>query len=378
MTVVNKAKLFLLVPAIVLSVLSCVTGKVTTEPDIVVTPLGDKLNVKDGSLVYALPRSIINVTVYFERTLEVPGPYAGFAGELLGIKDVITTEKESWKILTVQIESSEEVDPSEYYVIETNTLFQTNVLALKKAGLILDLNPLLYERDNKAFPVSGGGKPGISYTDLGSDTYFISQSDTAYRLVKLDTAFIRIPYLVEKKRQLTQGQLAERAAKTLLELREGKQMILTGEANVYPQSNAAIDEINRMEKEYLALFTGKTSSETRMVRYTVIPSGDNSSGSYEIFRFSASAGPLAPGAMTGLPVIIEVKPAGKTRDITYITRSETGESAPEVKYDKLYFRPPEVATVRMKYGNEVLYETRKLIYQFGEIIRLPSNFILGR
>ncbi|NMC41246.1 MAG: DUF4831 family protein, partial [Bacteroidales bacterium] len=251
MAVAKQLKIFIPVLIIVISLVSCVAKKVISGPETVITPLGDKLTVADGSLFYALPQSVIKVTVEFERSVEVPGPYAKYAGEMLGIKDVITVEKESWRILTVKIETSEEIDPSEYYVIESNSLFQTNALTLKRAGLILDLNPIVYERDNNAFPVSGGGKPEISYTDLGSDSYFTSRSDTAYRLVKLDTAFIRIPYLVEKKRLLTQDQLAERAAKTLLELREGKQMILTGEANVYPQSSAAIDEINRMEKEYL-------------------------------------------------------------------------------------------------------------------------------
>ncbi len=374
----KQLKIFIPVLAIVFSVVSCVAKKVVTGPETLITPLGDKLTVNDGSLVYALPQSVIQVTVEFERSVEVPGPYAKYAGELLGIKDVITAEKESWRILTVKIETSEEIDPSEYYVIESNTLFQTNALALKRAGLILDLNPVFYERDKNSFPVSGGGKPEISYTDLGSDSYFISRSDTAYRLVKLDTAFIRIPYLVEKKRLLTQDQLAERAAKTLLELREGKQMILTGEANVYPQSSAAIDEINRMEKEYLALFAGKSASEKRIERYTVIPSKDKTSGSYEIFRFSASAGPSPAGSQTGTPVTIDVVPAGKTKDIVYLPGMAAKETEAVKKYDKLYYRPPEVAVVRMKFGNDVLYESRKLIYQLGETIQLPSNFILGK
>ena len=42
-----------------------------------------------------------------------------------------------------------------------------------------------------------------------------------------------------------------------MELRDGKHMILTGETNVFPQSDAAIKEMNRLEKEYLELFTGK-------------------------------------------------------------------------------------------------------------------------
>jgi hypothetical protein len=43
--------------------------------------------------------------------------------------------------------------------------------------------------------------------------------------------------LTENK--LTTEQLAERAAKRLMDLREGKFMVLIGEANVFPQDVAA-------------------------------------------------------------------------------------------------------------------------------------------
>ena len=82
---------------------------------------------------------------------------------------------------------------------------------------------------------------------MGSDEYYMVTRDTAYRVVEIDTAFIKIPYLVEKKKQLGIDQLAENAAKALLELRDGKQMILSGEANVFPQDASPINEINRME-----------------------------------------------------------------------------------------------------------------------------------
>ena len=89
----------------------------------------------------ALPRTVLTFTVEFERTIEKPGPYARYASDLLGLEKVIMAESESWSIEGIAVNSREELDPSEYYIIESNSLFQTNVLALKKEGLILDLNP---------------------------------------------------------------------------------------------------------------------------------------------------------------------------------------------------------------------------------------------
>ncbi|HQG55838.1 MAG TPA: DUF4831 family protein [Bacteroidales bacterium] len=358
---------------------SCFVKKAFSDkPQTVVTPLGDKISVYDGSLVYALPMTVFNVTVEFEQTIEKPGPYAKFASDLLGLKDVITAERESWQIRSISVEPVEELDPSEYYIIESNTLLQFNALSLKKAGLILDLNPKYYEGDKKILDSSEKVNRMLTYPNLGANEYYVSSSDTAFRLVKLDTAFIRIPYLVERKKPLSLEQLAERAAKNLLELREGKHLILTGEANVFPQSNAAIDEINKMEKELMALFAGKTATVRKIIKYAYIPQKENAGKPYELFRFSTTSGPLPQGSNTGAAITVEAEPAGKVKDITYITRPETKESKVSNAYDRIYYRIPEVVTLRLKYQNETLYESRQLVYQLGDLVQLPANYIIGK
>lgn len=358
---------------------SCFVKKAFSDkPQTVITPLGDKSAVYDGSLVYALPMTVFNVTVEFEQTFEKPGPYAKFASDLLGLKDVITAERESWQIRSISVEPVEELDPSEYYIIESNTLLQFNALSLKKAGLILDLNPKYYEGDKKILDSSEKVNRMLTYPNLGANEYYVSRSDTAFRLVKLDTAFIRIPYLVERKKPLSLEQLAERAAKTLLELREGKHLILTGEANVFPQSNAAIDEINKMEKELMALFAGKTATVRKIIKYAYIPQKENAGKPYELFRFSTTSGPLPQGSNTGVAITVEAEPAGKSKDITYITRPETKESKVSNAYDRIYYRIPEVVTLRLKYQNETLYESRQLVYQLGDLVQLPANYIIGK
>jgi hypothetical protein len=34
--------------------------------------------------------------------------------------------------------------------------------------------------------------------------------------------------------------------------------------------------------------------------------------------------------------------------------------------------------VKISRGNENLFESRKLVYQFGQVVQLPANFILGK
>jgi hypothetical protein len=332
--------------------------------------------MKDGSIVYGLPRTVFNVVVDMERTIEVPGPYWKYAGDLLGLDKVIKNNNEFWTIQGVSVLSSEELDPSQFYVIESNGIFESNILSMKKEGLILDLNPAMYySAGNKN---AGNETEGNRFTtlDMGSDEYFQVQRDTAFRRVNLDSTFIRIPYIVEKMKQLPEEQLAERAARRLMEMRDGKHLILTGESNVFPQSEAAINEMNRMEKEYLELFTGKTLKERKTFTFQVIPSAQNAGKPVKLFQFSELTGPVEDQA-SGDPVMIELTPERKTRDIPVLNTSSAGSSAKRAE-NKLYYRVPDVANLKISLGNEVLFNSRRLVYQLGEIVQLPSSLIIAK
>jgi len=359
-----------------LSVGSCLSVKKRVQPASTVSHLSDSTTLKNGTLVYGLPRTVFTVEVGMERIIEIPGPYSRFAGDLLGLTDVISSETESWSVEGIRVNSHEEVDPSEFYIIESNSIFRTNALNLKKEGLILDLNPESAYKET-------GPKPGREISinqfrsfDLGSDEYYQVQSDTAYKRISVDSSFVRIPYLVEKKKKLTLDQLAEKAAKRLMELRDGKILILTGEANVFPQDASSISEINRLEKEYTELFTGKTFTEHRTFTYQIIPKKEMAGNPLTLFRFSELTGPVEGTVKNGIPVLIEFIPEQKTKDLAILTRQQP-EPAPET-FGRLFYRIPDVVNVRITSGAETLYNSRKLIYQFGELLQLPGNYIIGK
>lgn len=364
-----KSISFLIIIALLTN--SCFLLKKKTQTGQAVAHLTDTTKLTGGSLVYALPMTVFTVTVGMEREIEIPGPYAKFAGMLLGLENAIQAEKETWRISSVSISSHQEADPSEFYVLDAEAVLPTNVLSLRREGLILDLNPADYHDDATKI----GSDINASYflpVDLGSDEYFSTKTDTAYRYRTLQNQTIRIPYTVEKNKKLSEEELAQRAARRVLELRDGKFLILTGEANVFPQSSAAIEEMNRLEKDYTELFTGKRIGEHRLFRFHFIPATGLSGKPVALFMFSESEGP----AEKGTPVSINVTPELKTRNLKVISNQEPDEK--EQKFDLLYYRIPDVANVKILMGDKVLYESRRLVYQLGEVLRLPANYLIGK
>ncbi len=361
---------------IALMLYSCLPFKRQSESGNLIVPLSDTVISGNGGLVYGLPRTVLTIRIDMERTIEKPGPYSRYAGDLLGLNNVIQNEGEFWAVEQITVKTNEELDPSEYYIIKTNDIFLTNVLSLKREGLILDLNPATFNMIE-----NHSGKPDrensqISSFDLGSDEYFQLQRDTAYKRVSVDSLFIRIPYIVEKKKKLSLDQLAERAARQLMEMREGKHLILTGEANVFPQSDAAINEINRVEKEYTELFAGKTWKETKSFTFQIIPKREMVGNPVTLFRFSELTGPISGSVNGGIPVTVELIPEQKTKSITMLNNQQ--EISAGQKYDKLFYRVPDVVNMKINVGQEMVFNSRRLVYQFGEIVQLPANYILGK
>ena len=366
---------FLALTIMIIAVISCSSGKKTAVSKTVVVPLSDTVSITDGSIIYGLPRTVFTIKVEMERAIEIPGPYSRYAADFLGITDAITEENESWTITGVIVNTHEELDPSEYYVIKSNSFLRSNALSLRKEGLILDINSRQFFAAEKQTVGDGQELNQFRFADLGSDEYFNVQRDTAYRRVSVDSAFIRLPYIVERRRRLSQEQLAENAAKRVIELRDGKHLILTGEANVFPQSDAAINEINRLEKEYTELFAGKVVKENRSYTVTFIPESGMESKSVTLFRFSELTGPITGQSSGGVAITAELIPEQKTKALNVINNNQKQGG---VTFDKLFYRAPDIVNLKISMGREVLFNSRKMVYQFGETIQLPANFIITK
>ena len=78
----------------------------------------------------------------------------------------------------------------------------------------------------------------------------------------------------------------------------------------------------------------------------------------------------------GTPVTLEIIPEQKTKDLAIIKKQKAETTPPA--YDKLYYRVPDMVNLKISMGAEVFLNSRKLVFQFGEVIQLPANYIIGK
>ena len=89
----------------------------------------EMLNGKSG-IVYTLPGTQIFVDLKIVRTQEFTGPLAEYAGEFLGIDEVITKNAVNYTVESAAISAVTEPDPAQIYLIEKEMCHQWILLSI--------------------------------------------------------------------------------------------------------------------------------------------------------------------------------------------------------------------------------------------------------
>lgn len=364
----NKFLLLLLF----LALLSCKPTSETT-----VTPLKQINNLSESGIVYALPKTTLRFTVEAKRTEIIPGPYAEFSLKYLGIENAPTEEKTQWQITNIAIDSYNEIDPEHYYVLEPSGKFNFDFLKLVQAGLIFPVNSKTI--DNLTNEFFGDTDPGdeIVFTDLSVKQYVGNEDVTYYKRVQRDSVFARVPVVKKQYVQKSFEDKAEEASNFIFMIRAKRFELISGMADFYPEGKSlevAIKRLDNLEDEYMSLFIGKRFTSTYHAVFEFTPSEQDLTQPYILFRFSEDKGILQPNDLRGKPILVEMEKMNLTKNLSYVVNDLNKEGS---NYkDKLYYRFPDKAIIRLIDGNKKIADKKVSIQQFGIITSVPTNFLM--
>ncbi len=314
-----------------------------------------------GTIVYALPKT--SVKLYVEATHEVftAGPYAKFASKYLGF-EVPVDNKESYALKTVDLRWFVEADAA-----QTNTVSlkdskgTTNFLAMTATGLVS-----MFEQNTTAAAVPwrfANGARTQEFNNRGHESHLAKENTTFYKTVKTDKGYERVPVQQSQVVEKNIERRAEETANAIYSLRKKRMDLLTGDADNVPAGDAlraALEEINRLEQEYLSLFVGKSSVDVQSATFEVVPDPKQAKQLYIVFRLSDTEGLLAPDNMAGRPIVIELV-AGKKTMMPIV----------EEKGKFMRYCIPEVVQARLLDGQRLLLQTRIPVYQLGQVMTYP-------
>lgn len=176
--------------------------------------------------------------------------------------------------------------------------------------------------------------------------------------------FPKLPVDRMSNSQLSLEDNAKLAADRIFSIRKSRYELITAEAgeNVFGAGlRSALDELDRLEEEYLSLFLGKLTSRTVSKQYKAVPAQGKQN--YIVCRFSNIDGLLPQDDLSGEPVVLEITPAGNvsTAGLPVVDKP--------AKTDKA-FRVADDALCRIIFnGVEIASETIP-VYQFGQTVYL--------
>lgn len=336
-------------------------------------------------IFYSLPRTVINVTVKIDRIENYKGPYADYAQRFLGLKNVVQENTIEYKISDINISTSFEPDPDQYYFVELGEKIskgeQAGLLRLSDAGIILGTIPVPDDTSSQVHHLVNTEEPPLemekdafgelfrNYTDIS----VFEKVDTIRKKVNIDTITLERQYLKKTMVEKSPEQKAKEAADFLSKIKDNRFNLITGfqEVNYNKETLEFMDtQLKNLEREYLKLFTGVKIHRQMTFSYKYIPTPNQINTEIPIFKFNKSKGVQDLDASGGGKVItIRVQRVGNTNSVSaYLQKA--GKTA---KSNGFYYRIPEYARVTVKVDENTQEEQQCLIDQLGLVTNLPSS-----
>lgn len=328
-------------------------------------------------LYYSLPRTVIAIDVEVRRSESIPGPYASFAERYLGLHNVIREQDVKYQITGVDISSHAEPDPEQvFFVTLPDHRSKSMYVALNENGIIRSVN---VEQADESLQKQKIGSKDMHYMSGDAtfnyfiDTNLMERIDTIIEHVQEDTITLQRQTLrrswVEKSQELRAREVAD----YILEIREKKFDLITGFQEI-TYSRETLEymytELNKLEQDYLNLFTGITRNETIRYRFLHTPGFDDEDQKL-LFCFSTDSGISGANEDKGTPVWLHYARSNTTKQLGEQIRANAMEG--HLTRKGFHYRIPEHADLKLKIGETTRASARVLVSQFGIVTYLPST-----
>ena len=328
--------------------------------------------IPDGAVVYSLPMTTFYIQVEAERELFTAGPYAKFARKYLGL-EARQEDQGLYRITKVQIRPYLEADPAFAFMMNLTGVKNAaaNFAQFSAQGLIVLSDSYLGKDEKFRF----GSQSQSPFTDIGASSNLMQTQITLYRAEQGVSGINRVPAPQSQTVEKSVEKRAEEAAALIFQLRNKRVEIITGETDATFSGAAlgdAVKEITRLEEEYLSLFLGKSTYSTQTMQFNVQPVASQPRQVYIAFRFSDTEGLLPASNVSGRPIVLELKADAHQPQAPAVV-PDAGKNTL-----KLFYRKPVAMQLLLSDGQELLAQSRVLVYQLGQTLSFPINLSTGR
>lgn len=340
---------------LLISHLSLLTS--SAQPEIVWLQPGQ---TAEGTTYY-LPKTALRLTLTIEKTVYTPGDFARYAERYLKVADVRQSAETSHRVIAYSLTSVGVRDTSKCFSFRLKGKSETDETVINSDGILLAVNaaPMDY----------GDGYSDHSRLATTSQKIATPHSNPSEKRNPEPKA---ISYLSAEV--LAAGSTAKKAeliARQILDLREQRQLLITGEADEMPQDERQLQlmlrEIDEQSRSLTALFTGTTQCDTTVT--TVIYCPDKEVERDVVFRLSRRLGVVDADDLSGTPYYISIKDQNPAiQEMPDDPKAQAKLLKERSKKQKgFYVNVPGMAQVTLYQGDHLLDTYDVPLAQFGTV-----------
>lgn len=292
-------------------------------------------------VAYSLPKTVVNVTAEYTKTMRKAGQFYQYADRYLNITNPIVDDEVVCTLDKIEATTDGIVDKDKSYLVEFRANSTSPFVSLTKDGIICAIN----------------AEYTLSKKDENSDVFM------AHSQPPMDPT----SYFTEEiLRAGSTAKQAELIAKKIYSLRESRNNILTGEADNMPPDGDAyklvMTQIDEQEKALTSLFAGTEMIEKGSRKFTIIPDEKNIEDRV-LFRFSSKLGIVDANDLSGAPVYFSLINKEPKQEV-FLTPKE--EKDMEKKFSKgVIYNIPAKGSLKIVYNNKTYVNKECDIVQYG-------------
>ena len=306
---------------------------------------------QQNGLYYSLPQTMLKLDFIIEETRFQEGPLSDYASNYFEMEDYVEYESTEYKLLDVKMTTEATPDPNALFFVSLNSgrgssKVQIDVLP---NGIIRSVG-IGNETDTEAPQVN----PCHETTPCCA-----GMKDGEAGFVKLMSS------------GKSNAMLAKEVADKIEEIRKAKFYLISGDVEMAsnPETfKTMYQELDAMEKEYTSLLLGKRVTKRMVKTLYVIPNKEIATQT--VAKFSESEGLTAGSGGSGSSILVQTLSLHTTASINAPSQSAIESMSYE---NKLFYRMPEIANVKVSCDSDTLLEERITINQFGALLVAPMT-----
>lgn len=306
---------------------------------------------QQNGLYYSLPQTVLQLDFLIEETQLEKGPLSDYASNYLETIEPVEYESTEYKLLGVKMIPTSTPDP--------NALFFVSMTS-GRGGSKMQFD-VLPNGIIRSVGVGDGPEPE------GERPMFRKEPPQREpKMTESNEAFIGLMTAGKSN-----AQMAKEVADKIEEIRKAKFYLISGDVEMAsnPETfNAMYQKLDAMEQEYMSLLVGKRITKQVVKTVYVIPNKDIPTQT--VAKFSETEGLTLGTSGSGSMITVQTLSLNTTAAINAPSQSAVESMSYE---NKVFYRVPETANVKVMVGQKILFEDRAVVSQLGALLMAPVN-----